>query len=151
MSTTKYVVHATDHEGGLELDKNGIITTAHDDRPEWANGLAVANLKEHADYYTNRVGPDYTTPQIINKADLNWVGVTDDGELMEHTADAEFRNERLGLLLGIDVTDIEAFDRQTEGALAEVTIAMDNHRTAAEVTALEESQQQAMPKVATGG
>lgn len=139
MSKT-YLIHKTEHEGGLTVNERGLITTPPEDRPEWADGLGIAGIAEHVNYYRARTGDNYEAPQLINSDDLHWMGVTDDGDLTEIEPNAEFRMERLGLLLGIDLTDVEAFDKVTAGSLAEAAIAMDTERTPEEMAAFEESQ-----------
>jgi len=140
MTSKTYLVHKTDAEGAITINERGIITTSLDDRPDWADGLAIAHLAEHATYYKARTGDNYQIPQIINFDDLGWSGVDETDELTMTEPNMEFRQERLGLLLGIDLSDVEAFDNMSKDTLASAEIAMDVHRSSEELAAFEESQ-----------
>lgn len=140
-----YMVHKRDQEGTLMVDRRtGIIVTPIMERPEWAEGLAVALLAEHREWYLKRTG-SYEAPALFDAADLGWLGMSDEGEV-EIFADTDMRQERLAGLLHID--------RETgdiAGALAEVEHAFDQERTEAEASAIEESQEQGFPAVREAG
>lgn len=103
------IVHKEGEEGALTIDRlNGRITTPHEERPDWAEGFAVAMLAERTDFYSKRLGEG--TPQFIaiNEAqaievsDLSWVGVNADGDEIEVEAEAETRMNMLSAALGMD-------------------------------------------------
>ncbi len=139
------MVHRKDAEGTLMLDRRtGAIVTPIMDRPEWAEGLAVALLAEHREWYTKRTG-SYVEPQLFDMADLGWVGMTEDEGTAEVFADAEVRQERLSHMLGVD--------RETgdiAGALADVEHSWDQERTEEQASAIEESQEQGFGEAQTG-
>ena len=103
------IVHKEGEEGALTIDPlNGRITTPHDERPDWAEGFAVAMVAERIDFYTKRLGegtPQCTAiveAQAIEVSDLSWIGVNADGDEMEVEADAETRMNLLSAALGMD-------------------------------------------------
>lgn len=132
------VVHKRDHEGALMVERaSGMIVTPLMERPDWAEGLAVALIVENLRYYQARTGPNYVEPTVFDFADLGWIGVSHDQEEVEIFADPEMRQERLAHLLHID--------RETgdiAGAMAEVEHAFDQERSPEEAAAIEDAQEQ---------
>lgn len=116
-------VHKEGEEGSLEVDfDTGTITTQVDDRPDWAEGLSTALLSERHQFYAQRLGEKYaeehSRPSGIAYQDLGWIGAGEGGELMEISADHEYRMEIVAKVLGID----READGKLEGTLTEVEI-----------------------------
>jgi hypothetical protein len=141
------VVHNQGHEGAIVLDKlTGIIVTPNEDRPDWAGGLAVALLSEHRQFYTSRLGPSYNTPDLFDIRDLGFIGVNEQGDEIEVSADYEFRMDYLAAALGLD---------REEGTfgetVAEVEISMDHLRGPEEIGALEDAGAELTERTGTRG
>jgi hypothetical protein len=144
------MVHKKDAEGSIEIDaQTGWVLTSKDERPEWAEHLVIAHLAERHQYYTNRLGKQYSgehkNPDVFAYEDLAWSTVKDiavEGQEGEETglidADAEFRMDVLAAVLGIDREE-----GTIENVLAEGEISMDQYRSDEEAALLEESQRQA--------
>lgn len=123
-------VHKEGEEGSLEVDfDTGIITTEVDHRPEWAEGLSTALLTERTQFYEQKLGPKYSEeharPSGIAYQDLGWIGAGEDGELMEVSADRDYRMQIVADVLGIDreaTGDADADDRKLGQTIAEVEI-----------------------------
>lgn len=85
--------------------------------PEWAeeDGLASADLKEHREWYTQRMGEEAYAALImkpgvvLDVSDLKWDAVDEEGDLVEIEPDVSYRSERLAEMLGLD-TSVEGFD-----------------------------------------
>ena len=135
-------VHRKDAEGTLMLERGtGIIVTPIMERPEWAEGLAIALLDEHREWYLKRTGK-YEEPVVFRFMDLGWVGMTEDEGSAEIFADPEVRQERLAHMLGVN--------RETgdiAGALADVEHAFDQERSPEEASAIEDSQAEGFTEV----
>ena len=119
-------VHKSGDEGILTIDAmTGTITTPADERPTWAEGLAVAMLGERTGFYEKRLGAllteDLRSPEVLEYADLSWVGVDEEGDEVEVEASHEFRSVKLAELLGIDTTEA-GWDATMEGAVAEAEV-----------------------------
>jgi hypothetical protein len=128
------MVHASGQPGAVVLDRlTGVILTPIMDRPDWADGLAVALLEEHRQFYTSRTGR-YNEPELFELSDLGWVGVNERGEEIEVDAIAEYRMDILATTYGMDREDGDMGE-----ALAEAEIAMDHHRTPEEEGAMEQA------------
>lgn len=141
------LVHRKDHEGALQINATtGIITTPNDERPEWSDGLTVALINERDQFYTSRLGPMYTEtmrrPEVLEYADLSWIGVNEEGHEVEIEADAEHRMQTLADLVGVD-RSADATAEHTSGTiLAEAEIAYNRERTFEEQAALEQAQKE---------
>lgn len=144
------LVHKLNEEGSLQIDAlTGRILSEHEDRPEWSEGLAVAQLAERHGFYNSRLGPSYTeamqTPDIMAFEDLSWLGVNAEGDEMELSASDEFRMEAIGTVLG---TEREAtytggeLTTSTAGSHYEAELSLDTKRTPEEMEAFEKAQQE---------
>jgi hypothetical protein len=151
MADRTVLVHRQDAEGALIVNAlTGQIAQSIDERPEWSDGLATALLGERLQWWTTRLGAQFTEeqkfPQAIAYEDLGWLVVSEDGEsIVETDADVEFRMDLLANYMGLNraapVGSEEA--THTKGTiLAEVEIGMDQARTEHEASALEEAQTQ---------
>lgn len=121
-TTTAFFIHKTGHEGAIELSANGRVTTALDERPEWANGLAAAMIHERTKFYQDRLGDfskEHLAMNTIDMDDLSWVAFDHEGDEVEVLASTEFRTETLATLLGVDD------EGEIHGAIAEAHISRD--------------------------
>lgn len=160
-------VHKKDADGMLAIDAvTGQVLPEQHDRPDWADGLVLAQLAERHIFYAAKLGEEgYTAemrnPDIYAFEDLGWLAmktdpeastedldaqgnIVDDAEYVR-AADDEHRQTVIAAALGID--------RETgdiENVLAEVEIASDQTRTAAELAALEEAQRDRFAATGTG-
>lgn len=121
--SNRIIVHKADHEGALHIDaRTGEILTPLSERPEWADGYAVALLAERTGWYEQRLGqhlPDsLTRPEMLDTADLGWIAFDAEGEEVEIEADVD---HRMDILAGIFNVDRENFDDglRFENTLAE--------------------------------
>lgn len=146
------LVHKKDHEGMLQIDAfTGAVLPEQHDRPEWADGLALAQLAERHTFYVNRLGPQYAdehkSPELYAFEDLGWLGVNmETQDEITIPADDEFRMDVVAQVLGIDreTGDVKA-------ALTETEIARDDTRTDAEMRDLLESQKEGFAATGTNG
>lgn len=141
------LVHRKDHEGVFQIDANtGRVITTHDDRPEWAYDLALAQLAERTLFYRSRLGEEAFTadmqrPEVFAFEDLGWLCENTDQNSPEAgneyviEADAEHRMDVLASALGIDRETGEI-----TGVKAEAEIVRDNYRSDEELQALAEAQ-----------
>lgn len=138
------MVHNPDHEGSLMVDRRtGVIVTPLMERPEWADGLAVALLEEHRQFYESRTG-SYEQPALFALGDLGWIGVdSETGEEMEQSASDGVRQERLATLLGAD-----AETGDITGYLAEIELSFDTPRSPEEASAIEDAQEEGFSEIA---
>jgi hypothetical protein len=141
-------VHKKDAEGMLAIDAyTGQVIPGQEDKPEWAEGLVLAQLAARHIFYASRLGAKYDdehkSPEVYAYEDLDWLALDmETGDETEINADDEFRMEVMAGVLGID--------RETgdiKGVLAETEVAMDYTRTDAEQQALEEAQAQRISAV----
>ena len=157
------LVHKADAEGAITIDRfTGQIVTPLDERPEWAEELAVAQVAERHIFYTDRLGSLYTqdrqNPEIYAFEDLAWLGAreypvdapyvnpetgeTSDHEVLHFEADHEFRQQQLATVLGVEA-EVDQHGNETGsivGAMAEAVISDDNLRTPEELEAIEKEQ-----------
>lgn len=104
------IVHKAGHEGTIELDAmTGAIQTRPEDRPAWAEGLAVALLPERHKFYATRLGEKseqfkhlIEAPNGIDVQDLGWVGVNGEEQEVEIEASDEFRMDAIATILGVN-------------------------------------------------
>lgn len=152
------MVHKKDAEGILLIDAvTGFVLPEQHDRPEWSDGLSLAQFSERHAFYTSRLGNDLYSaemrvPELYAYEDLSWLGVITDVDSEEAgnetviEADYEHRAEVLASVLGIerdaDKNEELGFNAVT-GALAEIEISRDYHRTGEDMAAFTESQQAA--------
>lgn len=154
-------VHKKDCEGAIMIDSyTGQVATPADERPDWADGLALANLAERHKFYTDRLGPSYSddhkAPDLFAYEDLEWLavamedGLNDDGterkagDEMIVAADAEHRQDVMATILGVDREEGDM-----GAVLAEAEIASDNERTGVEMEDFRQAQSEGMA-AATG-
>jgi hypothetical protein len=141
-------VHKKDEEGVLLIDKlTGIIDQPINERPEWAAGLAVADLAERHGYYASRLGDHYAEahkfPDYFAFEDLQWLTMDETGEESKTIlADDEHRQTTLAAALGMSRPDnLDDSVEFTQGrVLAEMEIVKDDTRTAAEMAELEQAK-----------
>lgn len=137
-------VHKEGDEGTLQIDRDtGQITgPAIDERPDWADGLAVAQVQERVGFYESRLGAKHSAIAGIKNAegiayqDLGWVGSSPEhGGDVELDADSDYRMDAVAKLLGVDREDF-----QTEAlfgkTVAEVEIAADYIRSRDDATVM---------------
>lgn len=150
------IVHHEGFEGAIELDaETGIVQTAIDQRPEWANGLTCGLLHERTAYYfggtvsdgnggTKEVLPrldrdrfekDLLGDKPIAFQDLGWLAVTEEGQTVELEADLDFRMQQTADLLGVDREDAEGLVGY------EQEVAADQTRSQADVETLTEMKE----------
>lgn len=145
------IVHKEGEEGALTIDRlTGRITTPHEERPDWAEGYAVAMLEERIKFYTDRLGSqaptDVLEPQAIEVSDLSWIGVNADGDEVETEAEAETRMSMIASVFGMDRETGEL-----DGIAAEFEVERQPHDvTAEELRAMEESVNAGFGVAATG-
>lgn len=145
-------VHKAEHEGVLLIDGfTGQVIPNQHDRPEWAEGLVIAQLTERHNWYTQRMGAEayaasgLNAPEALAFEDLGWLGLEttatnnadEDGAEIVLEADDEFRMEILAGLMGADRDTGEIV-----GTHHEQYIAQDNTRTEAEMKDFREAQEQ---------
>lgn len=145
-------VHKIDSEGVLLINAmTGQVQQPLDERPEWSEGLACALLAERHGWYSKRLGAQYADehkqPEAFAYEDLGWLGVDEDGEPVELSADEEHRMETIAGALGLDREEGEIRGK----TLAEVELSLDRERTEGEVAALEEAQEQGFQEVRRDG
>jgi hypothetical protein len=111
--------------------------TPTDQRPEWAEGLAVALLAERMIFYTGRLGPvagrSAWEAGVVAYQDFGWVKIDTEGNEVEVEADAEFRMNLLAEAIGID-REAENFGE----VVAEIELAADTSVSVAEAEAIAE-------------
>jgi len=145
-------VHKSGQPGAIDIDSyTGQVATPADQRPEWADGLALANLAERHKFYTDRLGPQYAdehkAPELLAYEDLEWLGVDmETGSEVTYPADTEHRMEVMATVLGIE-RDADTAD--IAGATTAVEMASDNRRTEAEMADFRQEQEAGF-KEATG-
>jgi hypothetical protein len=154
LSGKKIAVHKKDMEGVLEIDAlTGQVLPEQHDRPEWADGLVLAQLTERHSYYLYRLGPAYPeelkAPDLLAFEDLAWLGAetattdanidSEDAGVYELEADAEFRLDTIARILGIERDPDKAPLGLQDG---EVEIMQDNSRTTAEQQAFMDAQEE---------
>jgi len=106
------IIHKADQEGAFHIDAlTGQITTPTDERPEWAEGYAVALLSERTGWYEQRLGqqlPDnIRKPDMIDASDLGWIAFDHEGSEVEIEANTEYRMDTLAGILNIDREDYD--------------------------------------------
>lgn len=131
------LVHKQGAEGSIMVDAfSGQVLTPADERPEWADGLAMANFAERHKFYTDRLGtqlytPQHQHPELYAFEDLEWLAIAMEdtqapdgtpieagGEMML-AADDEFRMEAIAVLIGADRETGEIDGKVTEVMLAD--------------------------------
>src|SRR5690242_18398184 len=78
-SGLRSVVHKSGAEGAIEIDPiSGEVLSLHGDKPEWAEGLTVAQVTQRHKFYSQALGDKYTSemkvPQVLAFEDLDWLG-----------------------------------------------------------------------------
>jgi len=166
------LVHKKDHEGTLQIDTHtGYILTPMDERPEWAEGLTLAQIAERHKFYGDRLKDHYTAemaaPEVFAYEDLSWLGareypvdapyinpetgMEEPFEAFIIDADEEHRQEVLANVLGFTATEEtltepagwDFADKTTQERITTVDIDMPNvERTAEELEAFERSQKE---------
>ncbi|MBO6814539.1 MAG: hypothetical protein JJ891_06750 [Rhizobiaceae bacterium] len=118
-------VHKEGHEGVLMVDSlTGEVTTPTDQKPEWADGFAVALLAERTGYYESRLGTELSdelrSPEMFDADDLGWIGLDAEGDEVEIEASGEKRMTLLAEELGVDRENLD--EDQFSNATAEVEV-----------------------------
>ena len=108
------IVHKAGHEGIIELDAmTGAIQTRPEDRPAWAEGLAVALLPERHKFYATRLGEKSEQFKHLIEAP-NGIDVQDlGGELADEMHVVADENERA-------LVALEGEDERLDGVDVEV-------------------------------
>jgi len=113
------LVHKKGAEGGLAIGSlSGRILTPIMERPDWAEGLAVALLAERHEFYLSRLGPVFAEQRaadtVIPFEDLGWVATDAEGEQIELEADSEHRMDVIAEATGVIRTDDLSDSRQDD-------------------------------------
>lgn len=124
--SNRIAVTKSGHEGGIHIDAlTGQIVTPPEQRPDWAEGYAVALLGERTGWYEKRLGEQLSEsirkPDMIDASDLGWVGVDAEGDEVEIEASHEFRMDVLSGLLNIDRQDFDQ-ERNFQNAIAQAEL-----------------------------
>jgi hypothetical protein len=117
MNTARVItVHKEGEEGTLQVrHADGKILTPLDQRPDWAEGLAVALTQERNTFYQKRLG-EANSPfgsqlesilgaDVVAFQDMGWLGVNAEQQELEVSADGEYRSEVMAKILGIDTEE----------------------------------------------
>lgn len=166
------LVHKQDAEGSITIDAHtGQILTPHDERPDWASDLTIAQIAMRDQFYINALGDLYTNdrqvPEVLAFEDIDWLGAreypvdapyinpetnaVEDSELFTIDADHDFRQQQVATVLGIEA-ELDEHGNETGrivGALAEVEMASDNMRSPEEIAELEKEQATGFSKTGT--
>lgn len=140
------LVHKLNEPGALRIDSlSGRILSEPDERPDWAEGLAVALVASRTVFYMQRLGklPNDTLDGLIAFEDLGWIAIDAEGGPIELEADAEYRMDKIAEATGINRSaDLSAATMDnTDGELAHVLTSahVGEQVTAGEATALEKA------------
>jgi len=122
------IVHKPGAEGMFLIDrKTGSVATPSNELPEWATNYANAALASRTGWYEKRLGKlpeQLRSPHAIAVNDLDWLAVDEAGDMVEISADHEYRSGVLGTLLELDMS-AEGFDAllqsHVHGALIDYT------------------------------
>ncbi|UIY29207.1 hypothetical protein LZK73_21985 [Neorhizobium galegae] len=119
----RIAIHKAGHEGAFHITAlEGQIVTPFDERPDWAEGYAVALLGERTGWYEQRLGkqlPDsIRKPEMIDVRDLGWIALDHEGSEVEIEADGDYRMDVLAGILNIDREDFDG-ERNFKDTLAE--------------------------------
>lgn len=141
------LVHREGEEGAIQINAmTGVILTATDERPPWADGLAAALTAERLGWYTSRLGEVYAkehfAPEALAFEDLGWLAIDEEGEPVELEADIEHRMNVISEYNSITrFDDLTAHDNApaTKGEIASATVDMNHIYTEDEAHALEQA------------
>lgn len=150
----KTVIHKKDAEGVLEIDAlTGQVLPGQHDRPEWSDGLVLAQLTERHLFYASRLGDAYSEemkmPELLAFEDLGWLCVDptiteeeggEDGATSYREADDEFRMNVIANILAISRDVTHDHDADSPKGAVEAEIAFDRTRTEQEQKAFIEAQ-----------
>lgn len=147
------IVHKEGEEGTLLIDRyTGRIVTPLIERPDWAEGLHTALVRERDAFYQgngkqpgeagfvgNRLGKAYTdemrNPAAYVFQDLGWLGQDAEQEECTIDADNDYRMEVIATVLGINRED---FETPITGTVAEIEIDLEaRHVSKAELGEIE--------------
>lgn len=108
----RIAIHKANHEGAFHIDGlTGQVVTPVDERPDWAEGFAVALLGERTGWYEQRLGQQLPEsirkPEMIDASDLGWIAFDHEGSEVEIEADADHRMDVLAGILNIDREDFD--------------------------------------------
>lgn len=141
----KIIVERTGEEGTLTIcnavghTHYGRILTPLDERPDWAQGLAIAAMEERIKWYTDRLGKGTVVEgkvigaDHVNYDDLTWVGINEEGDEIEIEASADHRMDTLQTLLGMDD------EGNLSNTIAEIELHATPTMTAEDVALLEDA------------
>ena len=120
--TNRIAIHKAGLEGAFHIDAlDGRVVTPVDERPDWAEGFAVALLGERWGWYEQRLGrnlPDsIRKPEMIDANDLGWIAFDHEGQEVEIEADSDHRMDILAGLLNVDREDFDG-EKNFQGSLA---------------------------------
>jgi hypothetical protein len=111
----RIAIHHADHEGAFHIDaENGRLVSKITELPAWAEGYAMALLKERSVWYTARLGAEGATThlgkELADARDFGWIGLDAEGDTVEIECDNEYRMNVLSELLNLDREDHEQED-----------------------------------------
>lgn len=137
------IIHKEGEEGAITVSRTtGIITTPHNERPDWAEGFSTALLEERLKFYGDRLGKDsvafkaMAAADAIETSDLTWIGVDADGDERTIDASSEYRMGLVTVCIGMDAESGEL----SGTVLAEHEVSRENSpRSSDEMAALEQS------------
>lgn len=119
------LVHKKGEEGALAIGSlSGRILTPIMERPDWSEGLAVANLAERHEFYTSRLGREQPLGDLIAFEDLGWVAIDASGEQVITEADTEYRMDIIAEATGVNRVDDLSSELQddTTGEMGHVVL-----------------------------
>jgi len=145
-------IHKAEHEGAFHIDAlTGQVTTPVDERPEWAEGFAVALLGERTGWYEQRLGKELPEsirkPELIDASDLGWIAFDAEGSEVEIEADSDHRMDVLAGILNIDREDFDG-EKELQGTVAEAEVNHSYTTQPTEEATLEEVEGKSFEEVA---
>lgn len=119
------LVHKKGEEGALAIGSlSGRIITPIMERPDWSEGLAVADLAERHEFYTSRLGREQPLGDLVAFEDLGWVAIDASGDQAILEADTEYRMDIIAEATGVHrVSDLSSeLQDDTAGEMAHVVL-----------------------------
>lgn len=142
------LVHKENEEGTIQVRvSDGKIITPLDQRPDWAEGLAVALVQDRLSWYERRLGKESSafkaleaSQEAIEFSDLDFLGVDAEQQELEVYHDPATRSEFVAKALGID-TEVYDEDKGIQGNLAEREVSRETMgMSATEINEMAEAQ-----------
>lgn len=119
------LVHKKGEEGALAIGSlSGRIITPIMERPDWSEGLAVADLAERHEFYTSRLGREQPLGDLVAFEDLGWVAIDASGDQTILLADSEYRMDIIAEATGVHrVADLSSeLEDDTTGEMGHVVL-----------------------------